>query len=167
MDYVEYKVEKNRATTHPKKLAAIFDIDETSLSNYSAMVKMDFGGTPKDIANQEQLASDPAILDTLKLYNLTKEKGVSLFFVTGRREYQRQTTIKNLQLAGYQGWKQLFMKPNNYHQNSIISYKSGAREKIKAQGYGIILNIGDQESDLKGGYADKTFKLPNPYYFIP
>ena len=22
-------------------------------------------------------------------------------------------------------------------------------------------------SDLKGGYAEKTFKLPNPYYYIP
>jgi len=28
----------------------------------------------------------------------------------------------------------------------------------------IIANIGDQESDLAGGFAEKTFKLPNPFY---
>jgi hypothetical protein len=27
--------------------------------------------------------------------------------------------------------------------------------------------MGDQESDLSGGYAEKTFKLPNPVYFLP
>lgn len=31
----------------------------------------------------------------------------------------------------------------------------------------IIINAGDQESDLIGGCADATFKLPDPYYFIP
>jgi hypothetical protein len=29
------------------------------------------------------------------------------------------------------------------------------------------LGMGDQESDLRGGYAEKTFKLPNPVYFLP
>jgi acid phosphatase len=28
------------------------------------------------------------------------------------------------------------------------------------------VNIGDQESDLDGGHADRDFKLPNPFYFI-
>ena len=36
--------------------------------------------------------------------------------------------------------------------------------KITADGYTIIANLGDQESDLAGGYAEKTFKLPNPFY---
>ncbi|MGB6550988.1 MAG: HAD family acid phosphatase [Xanthobacteraceae bacterium] len=30
----------------------------------------------------------------------------------------------------------------------------------------MIANVGDQESDLSGGYAEKTFKLPNPFYYI-
>ena len=59
------------------------------------------------------------------------------------------------------------MKPNNYAQASVVPYKSGARAKIVAMGYDIILNIGDQNSDLAGGYADKDIKLSNPYYLIP
>ena len=27
--------------------------------------------------------------------------------------------------------------------------------------------MGDQESDLSGGYAERTFKLPNPVYYLP
>jgi hypothetical protein len=30
-----------------------------------------------------------------------------------------------------------------------------------------VVNIGDQFSDLAGGFAERVFKLPNPYYFIP
>jgi hypothetical protein len=27
--------------------------------------------------------------------------------------------------------------------------------------------VSDQYSDLTGGYADRTFKMPNPNYFLP
>jgi hypothetical protein len=31
----------------------------------------------------------------------------------------------------------------------------------------VIVNVGDQWSDLRGGYALRGFKLPNPMYTIP
>ena len=30
-----------------------------------------------------------------------------------------------------------------------------------------VANFGDQFSDLEGGHADRTFKMPNPNYFLP
>ncbi len=48
-----------------------------------------------------------------------------------------------------------------------IQYKSGTRAYIESQGYDIVADFGDQYSDLLGGYADKTFKLPNPSYYLP
>jgi predicted secreted acid phosphatase len=48
-----------------------------------------------------------------------------------------------------------------------IRYKSGVRAHIEALGWNIVGNFGDQFSDLKGGFADKTFKMPNPNYFLP
>ncbi|HEY1317401.1 MAG TPA: HAD family acid phosphatase [Gaiella sp.] len=48
-----------------------------------------------------------------------------------------------------------------------IQYKSGVRAHIEDLGYEIVGNFGDQFSDLEGGFADKTFKLPNPNYFLP
>jgi hypothetical protein len=47
-----------------------------------------------------------------------------------------------------------------------VQYKSGTRKHIESLGYDIVANFGDQYSDLDGGYADKTFKLPNPTYFV-
>ena len=34
-------------------------------------------------------------------------------------------------------------------------------------GYDIVANFGDQFSDLNGGFADSTYKIPNPMYFLP
>jgi predicted secreted acid phosphatase len=48
-----------------------------------------------------------------------------------------------------------------------LRYKSGTRAYIESQGYDIVGNFGDQFSDLNGGFADKTFKMPNPNYFLP
>ena len=48
-----------------------------------------------------------------------------------------------------------------------IQYKSGTRAYIESQGYEIVANFGDQWSDLLGGFADKTFKMPNPNYYLP
>jgi predicted secreted acid phosphatase len=48
-----------------------------------------------------------------------------------------------------------------------IQYKSGTRAYIESQGYDIIANFGDQFSDLQGGFANRTFKMPNPNYYLP
>jgi hypothetical protein len=48
-----------------------------------------------------------------------------------------------------------------------IPYKSGTRAYIESQGYDIVADFGDQFSDLLGGFADKTFKMPNPNYYLP
>ena len=48
-----------------------------------------------------------------------------------------------------------------------IQYKSGTRAYIESQGYEIVADLGDQFSDLQGGFADKTFKMPNPNYYLP
>ena len=50
---------------------------------------------------------------------------------------------------------------------TTIHYKSATRAHIESLGYEIVANFGDQFSDLEGGFADKTFKLPNPTYFLP
>jgi predicted secreted acid phosphatase len=48
-----------------------------------------------------------------------------------------------------------------------IQYKSGTRAYIESQGWDIVASFGDQFSDLENGFADKTFKMPNPNYSLP
>jgi acid phosphatase len=163
---------KNRLATEEKKqsqkkLAVVLDIDETALSNYPDMLLMGFGGTYQQIIAAEGNGTDPVIPATLELYRYAKANKIAVFFVTGRTESSRDATIKNLDHAGFKEWDGITFKSENYHEKSVVPYKQGARKDIEKQGYTIILNIGDQESDLMGQHADKTFKLPNPYYFIP
>lgn len=48
-----------------------------------------------------------------------------------------------------------------------VQYKSGTRAYIESLGYDIVANFGDQFSDLQNGFADRTFKMPNPNYYLP
>lgn len=48
-----------------------------------------------------------------------------------------------------------------------VVYKSERRAELEAQGYRIHGNSGDQWSDLLGSpMAVRSFKLPNPMYYI-
>jgi HAD superfamily, subfamily IIIB (Acid phosphatase) len=160
--------------------ALVLDIDETSLSNFPEIVANDFGFIPEgpcDVLPKgpcgwrswEGSARARAIAPTLALFKAAKGKGVAVFFITGRRESDddRKSTIRNLQDAGYDGWAGLSLRPPTDHDPSVVPFKSGERARIAAQGYTIITNMGDQESDLAGGYAERAWRLPNPFYFIP
>lgn len=156
---------------HPKsdgkKLAVVFDIDETSLSNYPTMLKLDFGGTLEQIRQAEKECNDPVLAPTLTLYRFAKANNVAVFFVTGRHADAENATVCNLEKAGYEGWDGLFFKPREYWYKPAGIYKTAVRKQLTELGYDIVLNIGDQNSDLEGGYAEKSFKLPGPYYLIP
>jgi predicted secreted acid phosphatase len=103
---------------------------------------------------------------TRTFFDAVRARNISVFFVTGRRDSQRDATLLNLDHAGYQGWSRLVTRPDEDTATSIVPFKSGERTKIAAAGYAIIATIGDQASDLAGGSAECGFKLPNPFYFI-
>jgi hypothetical protein len=161
------------------KPALVLDIDETSLSNLPEILADDFGFIPNGACDDlpkgpcgftawELSGRARAFDGTLALFNAAKAHHVAVFFITGRKESQalREATEKNLKAAGYDGWAGLTLRPQGDNR-TVAGYKSGEREKIAEQGYTIIVNVGDQQSDLDGGYAERAYKLPNPFYFIP
>ena len=55
-----------------------------------------------------------------------------------------------------------------YKGQSAVTFKSDIRRQIEKEGYRIWGNVGDQWSDLEGDCSgNRTFKLPNPMYFVP
>jgi acid phosphatase len=157
-----------RAAHHGRghtKPAIVLDIDETSLSNYTAIDKDNFTYGP---ASQAEATEEigKAIGPTLQVYKDALAHKVAVFFVTGRPEAQRAPTEDNLKREGYETWSKLYLKPAGTTLTTV-AYKSGARKDIESQGYTIIANIGDQYSDLAGGHAQRAFKLANPFYFLP
>lgn len=152
---------------HKQKLAIILDIDETSLSNYRDITAVDFTANRQLIHKHILRAQAPAIKPMLQLYNEAIKQGVSVFFITGRNQSELQATTTNLLRAGYKNWTGLYVRPLQDKHHSVAYFKTETRLAISKQGYTIIASIGDQYSDLIGGYAKRTFKLPNPFYFLP
>jgi predicted secreted acid phosphatase len=158
------------------KLAIVLDVDETSLSNLPSLRANDYGfilGGPCDlprgpcglIAWIEQARAEP-LRPVLELARFARRQGVAVFFVTGRPERYRAATERNLREAGYE-WTAVILKPDDLTTRSAADFKAPARRTLVEQGYTIVVNVGDQMSDLDGGHAERTYKLPNPFYFIP
>jgi acid phosphatase len=163
--------------------ALVLDIDETALSNLPQELSTDFGYIPNfPDPKCDALPKGPcgfndwvlaglakAIPGTLALFKAAKAHNVAVFFITGRHEGEelRNATVSNLKAAGYDQWSGLVLRTKDDEKKTIVGYKSGERAKIAAQGYTIIANVGDQRSDLDGGYAERAYKLPNPIYYLP
>lgn len=150
------------------KYAVVFDIDDTCLSGYERMKGLSFGGNLELWHAGELQAKDPAIPEILNLYKAIQKAGVKVFFITGRYPEEQKATEENLKRAGYTSWENIYFKPANYKEvyKGNVDYKTSMRKQIEQQGYEIIFNVGDQNSDLLGEHADKDFKLPNPLYRI-
>lgn len=166
-EYIIQQAVANQKSPSQQKLALVLDIDETSLSNYDKMARHDFAANHAQIHKEILAANAPVIKPMLALYQAAQRHGISVFFVTGRNESERAATESNLSKAGYTNWSGLYLRPQNYADSSIVPFKTNARKQISEQGYTIVASIGDQYSDIRGGYAQKGFKLPNPYYYLP
>lgn len=105
----------------------------------------------------------PAVLEFAKWCN---EKGFPIFFITGRNACLRTGTELNIQRLGVK-YVALFMETSQPKPSFPEDFKTEYRRQIERQGYRIICNMGDQESDLYGLHADQCFKLPNQAYFTP
>ena len=158
--------------------AVVFDIDETALSNWEVLEANDFGrvgGGPCDelpkgpcgLLAWDLSARSTVIQPTMDVFNAAKDLDVAIFFITGRNEPQRAATERNLAAIGYTGYTRLIMEPADGHYVSAADFKAPQRQAIEGQGYTIIANMGDQPSDLDGGFSERTFLLPNPFYRIP
>jgi hypothetical protein len=158
--YLDTRLNAWRSKRRP---AVVLDIDETSLSNYAGLLASGFT-TVGNVINPVT-ASGKAIQSTLAFYRHARDRKVAVFFVTGRPPQIAGITALNLVNEGYdRGWDGLYTKPTDA---ATEQFKASTRAAIEGRGYEIVANVGDQESDLDGGHADRAFKLPNPFYFIP
>ncbi len=143
--------------------AIVLDVDETSLSHLKYEMEYDFGYSRATWNEWLRKSEAEPILPTLELFRWAKSNAMAVFFVSGNTENLRAPIQKNLLRAGYADWDSLYLRPEGKREPTAV-YKSRIRKEITERGYRIIANIGDQMSDLEGGYAEKTFKLPNPMY---
>jgi len=151
------------ARTAPRRPMIVLDIDETSLFNAPCLEPVDW-----DLSGLATCAvqGGGVVTPAVRLYNLARRKHVTVAFITGRPDAIASVTKQNLRDQGFDRGFKLVLKPASYTQDSVVPYKSGARATFRRQGYTILENVGDQQSDLAGGHARHRYKLPNPVYVI-
>jgi hypothetical protein len=181
--------------TSGKTPAIVLDVDDTTLATWNYEVSVNWAFTPASNAAYVNGQLFPAVPGMVNMVKKAADRGYAVIFLTGRPASQEAATLGNLTVdgigvdAGYpapteldDGEDGLFTKPAvadypQYLQTACagdangscttVHYKSATRAHIESLGYDIVANFGDQFSDLKGGFADRTFKLPNPNYFLP
>jgi hypothetical protein len=168
--------------------AVLFDIDDTVLNTYSYEIYSNFVFNPTTNAAFVNACLTtgcvfPAVPSMVGLEQYAESQGYAVFFLTGRPGAASNTqlpgTLANLTAAGYDvDTDNVYLKdPASPWLSSCSNgvtitctttqYKSLTRQHIESLGFDIVANFGDQFSDLNGGFADATFKIPNPMYFLP
>ncbi|MFD6170196.1 HAD family acid phosphatase [Streptomyces coeruleorubidus] len=138
-----YLKQRIAAAKPGEKQAIVFDIDNTTLET-------DFGFSYPQPANKP----------VLEAARYAQERGVALFFVTARPDIIHSFTEYNLKQAGYQV-SGLYVRNFIDLFKNVAEYKTAQRVDVERKGYTIIANIGNSATDLSGGHAEKTYKLPD------
>jgi len=155
--------------------AVLFDVDDTTLNTFNYEIYSNFVYNPTTNAAFVNSASFPAVPGMPALAQQAIDDGYTVFFLTGRPVAQHDGTVANLTNVGYSvDNSRLYLKDQTVPwlascapTCNTIQYKSLTRQHIESLGYDLVANFGDQFSDLSGGFADRTFKVPNPMYFLP
>ena len=158
---------RKRAASGKTNLVVVLDIDDTAISTWGRLVKDDFARKDEMFVAWVNTHVDPPITPVLELYHESQRLGVKVFFVTGRRTVLADRTRLTLAGAGYVHPDAIYFRPESDREKSLARFKTSVRQEITKQGFRIIANLGDQDSDLAGGYAERVFKIPNPFYYTP
>ncbi len=156
-------VERAAKRTPGERLAVVFDLDETLLYNWPHIDSLGLGYTSAAWEAWVAAGKAPPIEPVRVVYRTARRLGLEVIYITGRRERQRPGTEKNIRAIDCGEFAELVMKPDDWKGTSA-EFKTAARARLAAKGFAIIANVGDQDSDLTGGHAERTFKLPNPFY---
>ncbi|MGW1893703.1 HAD family acid phosphatase [Streptomyces sp. NPDC002004] len=145
IDQAKPYVAERTAHAAGQKLAIVFDVDNTTLET--------------DFHPWYQYPT-PAVGPSLDLARYAKSRGVDVFFVTARPGIIEGITKYNLKSVGYPV-SGIYVRDLADLFDEVSAYKTAKRAEIEAQGYTIIANVGNHDSDLAGGHAERTFKLPD------
>lgn len=182
--YQVYNIAKDRFITEKKnnknkkkKLAVIVDIDETVLNNIYTQAEYIKEGTNYSHeawdawAKAEKASAMPGALEFV---NFIYKNGGEVFYLTNRKEAEREVTLNNL-------LKENFIADNEHLiLKTEESSKEGRRKAIEKK-YNVIIYIGDDLNDfidsgktaeekrqktdeLRKEFGRKYFIIPNPVY---
>lgn len=130
-------VDEYLAENDGKGAAIVLDIDNTALeTEYNP-------GEP-----------NPPVLAAAKRAG---KLGMAVLIVTARKESKKDESLAELKAAGYSPDDICLRTPDK----SKSEGKALCRKQFTEDGYTITANIGNRDTDFKGGYFDRAFQLPD------
>lgn len=155
-----------------EKDAIILDIDETALHSPWEFLNPSVPFTHSELHGWMKQGEAEAVQSVLELYQQAIANGYVVFFITGRDIEKAEATKENLRKVGYDEWEGIFFRTefivgdSSDPLSSAIPYKTSIRKQLTKKGYEIVCNIGDQYSDLQGGFSNEVYRVPNPFYTV-
>jgi predicted secreted acid phosphatase len=125
------------ANATDERLAINFDIDNTVIATYYD------GGGPIPLM--------------LHFSKLLQRLGVSMVFNTGRSADQYARTVDQLTRAGFPVAEVCLRNKGE----TLPAGKQRCRDSFAQEGYTLIANVGNNDTDFVGDGYERAFKLPN------
>ncbi|OQR54824.1 5'-nucleotidase, lipoprotein e(P4) family [Bacillus sp. CDB3] len=173
------KLEAVLAKGTEKKPAIVLDLDETVVDNspYQAMTVKEKKGFPYKWEEWIQQAKAEAVPGAVFFLQYANEKGVSIYYISNRKQSQLEPTLQNLSQLG-------IPQADKDHVLLQGEQEKGKEERRKqvATEHDIVLFFGDNLSDFTGldekfvqdrnqavedmhaAFGEKFIVFPNPMY---
>ncbi len=132
--------------------AVVVDVDETVLDNspFEGRVVVSGDPYPKGWDEWVQSAKAKPIPGALEFLNFAHSKGLRVFYLTNRKDGQKEATARNLKEVGFPDVTEETMVVRTAEQS-----KEARRQKIREK-YRIVLLIGDNLADLDKAFDGKS-----------
>lgn len=150
LTYQAYNIARDQLALQMKraqgdKLAIVLDLDETVLDNspYQGMTILeDQGFTPKSWDEWVDLGQAQAVPGSVEFLKYAQSMGLEIFYVSNRVSSQLDITYQNMVELG------IPVKRENMFFRTTTSGKKDRRDRIKNQGYTVVMLLGDVLADF-------------------
>lgn len=148
--------------TLPENPAVVLDIDETALSGVAFQQYLLDNGIPysADVQNEFLIFNDyPCVPGAKRFLDTCHDRGIEVIFVTGRKEFLRDSTIRQLNHAALPV-DTVYMRQEGQPSDKDPHFVTIQAEK------NVVLFLGDKMDDFPNNtyVPGKTVLLPNPLY---
>ncbi|MCK7518917.1 MAG: hypothetical protein MZV64_14930 [Ignavibacteriales bacterium] len=82
------------------------------------------------------------------------QRDFKIIFITGKKDYQYNATLKNMKLVGYTEFDTIITRNKDEYKIKSAQYKSQKRKELTDKGYVIAGCVGDQLTDCAGETAE-------------
>lgn len=143
--YLQQSLELQQEDSKP--LAIVTDIDETVLDNSPNAVHLGLQGKlfePDAWTQWCDMAAADTVPGALMFLKEASAAGVEIFYISNRKEREREGTLRNLQNFGF---------PNADNRHLILKSDTSNKDERRAkvlEEYEVIIYMGDQLTDFPG-----------------